>query len=492
MTDLAAIDLGSNSFHMLIARIENGELTVVDRIKEMVSLAGGLDDDNMLHGEVVERALLTLERFSERLRSLDPHNIRAVGTNTMRRAKNGSEFLARAEVALGHRIEVVSGDEEARLIYLGVAHSIEWNEDPRLVVDIGGGSTELIVGEQFNPWLRESKHMGCVAWSRLYFDDGRIDRERFLRAVRGARQEMLSSEKKFRASNFLVAIGASGTIRSVQTIVHENGWSNNVITKEAMDKLADVLIAHGDLDTIELLGLDPDRRPVLAGGFAILYAIFEALGLDQMTVSDGAMREGLLHDLLGRIEHRDVREETIATMMERYNVNIAHATSVEDTAISIYNQIKLSWDLTDQIHEQRLRWACRIHEIGLAISHSQHQKHGSYLVENSDMPGFSRQDQKALWALVRSHRRKFKPHRFDGLGVDQSSVTRIAIVLRLAAMLNRTRQGAPDVIATAGPDTLTLQLPTNYFEGNPLTRDDLETERSYLQNVQVDLEFNDR
>lgn len=492
MTELAAIDLGSNSFHMIIAKLEDGELRVVDRIKEMVRLAAGLDDNAMLAGDPVRKAIETLTRFKERLRPLDPKNIRAVGTNTMRTAKNARDFMIRAEDALGHQIDIVSGDEEARLIYLGVAHSVERNDDPRLVVDIGGGSTEIIVGEQFNPWLRESKYMGCVSWSRRFFPDGLITPERFERATRAARQEMLPSRKQFLNSGFHAAIGASGTIKAVQNIVQMNAWATDFITRDSMDALRDALFEHGDINTIELLGLEPDRQPVFMGGFAILYAVFESLQLNEMTTSEGAMREGILYDLLDRTENRDVREETIAAIMTRYNVDVGQAKAVEDTAISLWNQAKKSWGLDEKIFEQLLRWSSRIHEIGLSIAHSGYHKHGSYLVENSDMPGFSRQDQSALWAMLRSHRRKFKPHRFETFDTAAPALIRATALLRLAALLNRNRDGAPDATIQTKDAEIVLTVPNGYFTDNPLTRDDLETERSYLENVGLKLEFNDR
>ena len=490
-TELAAIDLGSNSFHMIVARLEDGKLVVIDRMKEMVRLAGGLNKDQILEGEQVERAMRTLERFADRLRTIDPSNIRAVGTNTMRRAKNSTEIIRRAEAALNHKIEIVSGNEEARLIYLGVAHSIEWNDDPRLVVDIGGGSTELIVGEQFNPWLRESKYMGCVEWTKKFFSDQKVDADRFARAVRAARQELGSSEKKFRESGFLAAIGASGTIRAVNQICVQNGWSETHITWDALQVLRNTVIAGGDMTDFQLPGMDEDRRPVLVGGLTILYAIFQSLGLQEMTVSDGAMREGLLHDLLGRIEHRDVREQTIERLMMRYNVDRIQAQAVEDAAVNIWQQVKDEWSISSKTHEQLVRWSSRIHEIGLAIAHSGYQKHGSYLVENSDLPGFSKQDQKSLWALVRSHRRKIKPHRFDALGEEGESMIRLAVVLRLAALFNRSRAGAPEISAAASGDVLSIAVPPDYFSKNPLCQDDLETERLLLQNVGISLEFND-
>lgn len=492
---LAAVDLGSNSFHMVIARVNGEELQVIDRIKEMVRLAAGLDHRNRLDPDSRQRALETLRRFGERLRPLPEGGVRVVGTNTLRKARNAHDFLLEAERALGHPVEIISGSEEARLVYLGVAHSVEHLWGQRLVIDIGGGSTEFIVGTDFEPTFRESKYMGCVSYSQRFFGDGKLTAERFERAEIAARQELQSSAARFKHAGWDVALGASGTIRAIRKIIVKNGWGKANITLEGMEKIRDKMVKKGKLKKVSLSGLSDRRRPVFPGGLAILIGAFKSLDIDRMTASDGALREGALYDLLGRIHNRDVREETIDQLAAKYQVDRDHATRVEATAARMLTAVREPWGLGLSVHDVMLRWAARIHELGLAIAHSRYHKHGSYLVENSDMPGFSRQDQKFLWALIRSHRRKFKPHRFDSLPDPFSSTgPRLAVLLRLSVVLNRSRDpdDVPDFELHA-PDTTTLEL--DFAPGalgrNPLTAADLAEEADYLDNAGFELVYGD-
>ena len=470
---LAAIDLGSNSFHMLIARVTgDGQLQVVDRIKDMVRLGGGLDDRDHLEPQAQERAIASLERFGERVRALEPKAVRAVGTNTFRKAKNAREFIARAEQALGHSIEIVDGREEGRLVYLGVAHGIF---DPqarrRLVVDIGGGSTELILGRGFEIDACQSLYMGCVSYSQRFFPNGRMRAQDFERAGLAARQELRALETAYPERGWEVAIGSSGTIKAAQSIVTEEGFGTLGITLEALRELREHMIQLGYVDALDLDGLSKRRTPVFPGGLAILIGVFESLGLEQMIVSNDAMREGVLHDLYGRIHDRDARDATIDSMATRYMTDRAHAARVERTALALLDQVAEPWQMHERIFRTRLRWACQLHEIGLTVSHGRYHKHGSYLVENSDMAGFSRQDQQLLWALIRSHRRRFKPHRFDGLsGALPVKGRRLCALLRLAILLNRSR--ADDAVPESlrlqveGP-TLKLTFPDGWLEGPP-------------------------
>lgn len=493
MTDnvFAAIDLGSNSFHMVIASLENGELKVVDRIKEMVRLADGLDEDEVLSEKVMDKAVGALGRFGERLRNISPKNIRVVGTNTLRKAKNARVFLDRAIEVLGHDIEIVAGREEARLVYLGVAHSLDSGTRQRLVIDIGGGSTELIVGKGFEPVLRESKYMGCVSFTKKYFPGGKITEANFLEAQIAAQQELRSSVSKFTTLGWADAIGASGTIKSTQNILDANGWAHQEITLSGMKSIRAALVFCGSIDNIDVKGLSEDRYPVYCGGLAILISLFESLKIQKMIISDGAMREGILYDLIGRHENRDIRDNTIDAMMERYKVDRDQADRVEKTALRIYEQLKTSWQIEEHRNERILKWTAQIHEIGLSIAHSNFHKHGSYLLENSDLPGFSRQEQKVFWAVVRSHRRRIKPHRFVDLskGFAEAGI-RIAVILRIAVLLNRSREDkTPEIDAISDPTHLKLKFAPEFLNDNPLTLADLKNEKSYLKEVGIRLSF---
>jgi len=397
---LAAVDLGSNSFRLEVARVAGDQLYPLDSLKETVRLAGGLDDDKRLDEATQSRALACLQRFGERLRGLSPEAVRCIGTSTLRIAKNADAFIRKAEAALGHPIEIVAGREEARLIYLGVAHSLPASPDRRLVVDIGGGSTEFIIGHGLKPHERESLHMGCVNFSRRFFADGVIDKAALKAAETTARAEVERIAREFSRSNWQQAIGSSGTARALREILEQNGWSARGITADGLAQLRSQLIKAGHVDELELAGLSRDRRPVIAGGFAIMAGLFAELGIEQMDVAETAMREGILYDLLGRFHEQDMREATVDEFMRRYHIDTQQAARVKHVAHnllaacggSIENDVRF------------LDWAARLHEIGLSVSHSGYHRHSGYILENADMPGFSRTEQARLALLARAQR----------------------------------------------------------------------------------------
>ncbi|MEO6697727.1 MAG: exopolyphosphatase, partial [Gammaproteobacteria bacterium] len=390
---IAAVDLGSNSFHMIIARTHRGKPYTLDRLRETVRLAAGLDKDNRLTAEAQRRALDCLKRFGQRIAAIAPGNLRTVGTNTLRRAHNAKYFLQRAQQALGHPIEIIGGREEARLIYLGVAHSLADGAGKRLVVDIGGGSTELIIGERFEPRHMESLQMGCVTSSLKHFPSGAITPASMQRAEIAAKQELQNLTRHYRSIGWMDCIGSSGTINAIHDIIAANRWSRDGITLSSLKKLRKHLLAAGHVNRLQLPGLRGDRAPVLPGGLAILLAVFESLAIERMHATGGALRDGLLYDLLGRIRHKDIRDHSITRLSMQYHVDTEQAKRVEQTAKRLLKQLP-QWQLDS--YQAMLGWSARLHEIGLAVSHSQYHKHGAYLVEHSDMPGFSRQEQQLL------------------------------------------------------------------------------------------------
>jgi exopolyphosphatase/guanosine-5'-triphosphate,3'-diphosphate pyrophosphatase len=489
---IAAVDLGSNSFHIKVARVVDGQLAVIDRMRDSVRLAAGLNDRKELDDEACERSLETLERFGQRLRDVPSHNVRAVGTNTLRQARRTGSFLANAEAALGHPIEIISGREEARLIYLGVAHSTAQDEGRKLVVDIGGGSTELIIGRQFEPLATESLYMGCVGMSREFFPGGVIDERRMRQAVLVARQELEYVEESYRRMGWDVAIGSSGTIRNIGEVIRNEEWSRKGITGKALSKLRDALIQTGRADKLDLQGLQPQRAPVFAGGVAILAAVFDALEVKRMTVADGALREGLLYDLIGRMDYTDVRGATIDDLCRRYRADEAQSQRVADTAVFLLERVASVWDLSDARYAQLLVWAARLHEIGLDIAHSQYHKHGAYILGNADLPGFSRQEQAEIAALVRVHRRRFATEDFDELPRRQRArLLRLAVLLRIAVALHRGRYDfdLTELAVETGSESLSLQFPPGWVADHPLTEADLSREQAYLKNAGVSLRF---
>ena len=484
MESLAAVDLGSNSFHMVIARVDHGGLQIVDRIREPVRLAVGLQDDGALDAESQDRALKCLTLFGQRLRDFGAEQVRAVGTNTLRKARNSRKLLSQAREALGHQIEIIPGREEARLIYLGVSHGIAGAPARRIVVDIGGGSTEFIVGDAFEPVSVHSMYMGCVGFTKQFFSDGKLTRKRFNKAMLAAGLELQPVEMPLRTAGWERAYGASGTIRSVAAILEGAGWAHGTITADGLAKLEQAMITAGRLDKLELPALDADRRLVLAGGVAILSTVFDQLGIEEMWVSPTALREGLLYDMLGRIQHEDPRDRTIAMLCNRYSIDQGHADRVQATALGLLGQVAQDWDLQSVDAAHALAWAAQLHEIGLAVNYTGHHKHGAYLVDSSDLPGFSRDEQALVAALVRGHRRKLDESFFEALPIElRETAMHLCALLRLAVLLNRNRD--PEVVSlphlSADGNKLKLTFNEQWLDAHPLARADLEREQRLVK-----------
>ena len=490
---VAAVDLGSNSFHMIVCSLTNGNLQTLDRLKEMVRLASGLDKRNYLDADTQERALGCLERFGQRIRDFPQESVRVVGTSTLRQAKNSQQFLEKAEKALNHPIHIISGIEEARLIYQGVAHSLGSNAKLRLVMDIGGGSTEYIIGSGDTPRVKESTPMGCVVVSNAFFYEGKLSRSAFTRATLFAEQQLEPIQKEFQRKNWDEAIGASGSLKAIDKVLKAKNWSNNGITMEGLEYLVAHINQCNHVNELNLPELDPERLPVFPGGVAIIYATFKSLGIEQMTVSDGALREGLIQDLLGRIYDHDIRSATVQALADRYHIDKEHASRVKQTIGYILDQ--LGDDFCGPNHEhvvQFLNWAADLHEIGKDIAHSQYHKHSAYVIENGDFAGFSRQDQILLSTIVRSHRRKFSRLLFNQLpspwNIDAPTLT---MILRLSVLLHRNRQenDKPDFKISLNKLKVRLQFPDHWLAQVPLTHADLIQEADYLRSAGFKLEF---
>ena len=482
---VAAVDLGSNSFHMIVARARSGDVMVLDRLREMVQLAAGLDSSRRLSHDAQLRALDCLRRFGQRVMYMAPERVRAVGTNTFRSAHDAQDFLIRAEAALGHPIETISGIEEARLIYQGVVHGLPSPAGRKLVVDIGGGSTELIAGESFDAVLMESLYLGCVSMSRTYFSDGEITSHRWKRAELAAHQEFESVQARYRDFAWEEALGASGTVRAIQAVVRNAGWSRDGITPEALRRLRDAILKTGTIRKLRFNGLRSARRGVFPGGLVVLMAAFDSLGIEHLRSADGALREGLLYDLLGRIREADVRSQTVASLSDRYHVDRIQADRIRTTALDFLEQAARGWELDFREARLMVSWAAQLHEIGLDIAHHHYHKHGEYIIANSDLLGFSREEQKLLATLVRAHRRKFPVSVFKGLPAQQIlSAKRLAILLRLSALLHRSRVSVPmpEPRLRAEEKRVTLEFPAGWLRLHPLTGADLDEETAYLRS----------
>lgn len=480
---IAAVDLGSNSFHMVVARYSHGQLIILDRLRETVRLAAGLDAQGRIDREMIETALECLQRFGQRLRDMRAESVRAVGTNTLRRARRRGAFLDRARHALGHPIEIISGIEEARLIYLGVAHTTPSEPGRRFVVDVGGGSSELILGEGLETQALESLHMGCLTMSARFFEDGAITEKRMKRARLAARLEIEPVKAFFRNAGWEHAIGTSGTIRAISEVLRARG-GDGTITPAGVEGLIAQLLRAGHLNKVRLPGLSDDRLPVLPGGLAILAEILAAFDIPTMRVADGALREGLLYDLLGRLTDEDARARSVRAMQARYHVDVAQAARVEATALEFLRQTRGQWGIDDGFAELVLSWAARLHEIGLDVSHSHYHRHGAYLLEHADMPGFPQEEQRILAQLVGAHRRKLRLESLEDLNPPWHVKTEYLIVLlRLAVLLHRGRSPAslPSIELRPERRSLELVFPEGWLQEHPLTVADLERESDYLK-----------
>ncbi len=470
---IAAVDLGSNSFRLQVGRVVDDQIYPLDSLKEPVRLASGLSPDKYLNEAAQERAIAALRLFGERLRGFAPDAVRVVATNTLRVAKNAPELLPRLEEALGFPIEIIAGREEARLIYIGAAHSLPPAEHKRLVFDIGGGSTEFIIGRGAEPLLLESLYMGCVSYTVRFFPDGKVDKKRLREAEVAAGKEIQTIAHDYQRLGWNEAVGSSGTARAIADVLELNNLNPGGvagITREGLQKLRAILLKAGSAEAMPLEGLRNDRTPVLSGGIAIMGAIFETLQLEHMTYGDGALRLGVLYDLLGRFHHHDMRDATVASFMRRYQVDLWQAQRVEQTAGEIFSHLDAGGgDSTDRDNaEHFLRWAAKLHEIGISIAHNGYHKHGAYILTFADMPGFSKKDQARLAMLVLGHRGKL-----DKVAVlPKGDVNWLLILsLRLAVLFHRSRsdQGRPPYSIAMGDKGATLELPADWLAANPLT-----------------------
>src|ERR1700723_910733 len=483
---LAAVDLGSNSFHMVVARYSHGQLVILDRLREMVRLAAGMGDSGRLDDTATDRALRCLERFGQRLRAMRADSGRVGGTNALARAQRKRWFLEHARAALGHPIEIISGLEEAPLIYSGVAHTSPMSPDKRLVIDIGGGSTEAVIGEGFNPLLLESLSVGCVGLSASFFDDGRISAKRVERARTAVRLELEPVQEAYRKMGWLQAFGSSGTVRVIGDTLRALNPERPHITLENLNALAERVIAAGHVDELDLPEVDAERAPVFPAGVAILLEIVENFGIDRVREAEGAMREGQLYDLMGRFTNEDARVRSVRAMEKRYHVDEVQAERVEATAVALLEQVESEWGLEDPLAESVLRWAARLHKSGLDIAHSKYQRHSAYLLQHADMPGFPREEQLLLSALVGGHRRQLSFEYLDDLLPPWDRHAEFLIVLlRLAVLLHRGRspQPLPEVHLGVKGRTVNMELPQGWMKEHPLTLEDLEQERVYLKDA---------
>lgn len=480
----AVLDLGSNSFHMLMVKVVGGSVQVIGRVKRKVRLAAGLNDSLVLNKKAMTRGWECLALFAERLQDIPASNIRIVGTATLRLAHNVKVFLAEAEKILGHRIEVISGEEEARLIYLGVAHTSSCNSN-RLVIDIGGASTEVVVGTGFSPVQLASLNMGCVTYLDRYFSDGLLSEENFANAIAAAELEASKIAADFMATGWEIAVGASGTVQAMQEILVAQGL-DEVITLSKLEAIMQQAVACGDASLLNLVGLAQERKQVFPSGLAILIALFRKLHIQGMTLSGGALREGILYGMLPQLQHIDVRNRTMASLMVRYYIDEQHARRVAEMALTLAEQLQPNWNLTKFEGLAMLRAGALLHELGLLIEYKNHHHHGAYIISHTELPGFTRAQQQLVMALVFNHRADIQR---DIIARQTMTSVLLAVrltrVLRLAVILSmrRKHEALPEATLAAQGEVLTLALPKGFLEQHPLMRAELEQEIQYQQQA---------
>jgi exopolyphosphatase / guanosine-5'-triphosphate,3'-diphosphate pyrophosphatase len=478
---LAAIDMGSNSFRLEIARLVRGRYERIDYIKETVRLGAGLDAEGQLGDEAAERGLTTLRRFATRLQGFAPAQVRAVATQTLREAKNRDAYLLRAQAALGFAVEVISGREEARLIYAGVAY-LQPSERTRLVIDIGGRSTEMIVGRGDEPIKAESFAVGSVSLSMRHFADGQLTSEAFRAAQVAAGAELEEALQPFAAANWEEALGSSGTAGAVSQLLVAMGHADGVVTPERLRALIERCIAAGHIDKLDLPGLKGDRKPVIAGGLALLYTFAAQFGIERLLPAKGALRQGVIVELHERLTalrqgnsaapRGDRRDATVRDIQRRFEADTAQAARVRAVALALYRDLAPD----DDNGARELGWAADLHEIGLAISHHDHHRHSAYLVGHLDAPAFSQTEQRQLAAIVLGQRgglRKLEA------SLDDRRLARQVLALRVAVIKCHAR-GTVDARALQlradGKDRARLSFSAEWAAAHPRTLYLLEQE----------------
>lgn len=491
--EFAAIDLGSNSFHMIIARIVNGSIQILSRVKRRVRLAEGLDENCHLNQAAIDRGISCLALFAMRLQGFSPENVKVVGTYTLRKAVNNQDFLAQAKQVFPYQIDIISGQDEARLIYSGVSHT-QPEKERKLVVDIGGGSTEMTIGEGFIPLRAESRDMGCVSFAKRFFPEGELTQARFEQAYQNAMQKIEDLAKAYIELGWQHVLGSSGTIKTVSKVLIANGYRDGLITEARLNMLIERCLVFRSLQEIQLKGLLEERADVLVPGLAILRALFHTFHIQSMRYSDGALREGILYGIEHRFQVNDIRQRTAEALVKQFNIDREQAERVKQTALRLFDQVNL-WKNKAQAQELRaiLSWASILHEVGIAINHNGVHRHSAYIIANRDLPGFDVEQQTLLAILIRYHLKGFKRHDLKSVSRFQyRDILTLLRLFRLAVLLNRSRQ------ATVEPTQLTLSIQnltwhlhfeTDFLSANPLVVADLEDEQKQLQAVNLTLNF---
>ncbi len=487
-TEVAAVDIGSNSIHLIVARQINGTLQPLIAEKQMVRLAAGLKRGK-LNAAAIDRGLHALHALEPVLAGLPAERVRIIATHALRAAKNRDEFIAAAREVLPYPIEVVSGDEEARLIYQGVAHTTP-ADGRRLIIDIGGGSTEFVIGEQFQPLQLSSLSMGSESYRRKYFKHGDITPQQLAKATEAASVELAKMERRFCATGWQHALGTSGSIKVLLRFAAlcEDNFQQQ-LTTATMATLRKVLLAAQHIDNLS--GIDSDRQAQLPAAFAILDAAFNVLGIESLQLNEAALREGVLYELCDQLDERDIRKRTIDSLCLRYSTDSNQSQRVARTIAQLLPQLQLP-KKTHREYALYLNWAAALHEVGLDISHRKLQEHGRYIIANAELPGFSRDQQQILATLVGMQRKSFYRHQLPKLTLlSRPALLQMVLIMRLAVVLNTRRLDRELPPITLSFDTTATQLSfaDQWLDSHPLLAADLEREIAYWRGCGLKLKL---
>ena len=482
---LAALDIGSNSFHFVLARLVDQHLQILHSEKYRVQLAQGLDQQNCLSKDAIKRGVETLEKLATSTQQITQGNFRAVATFTLRQATNASEFLKEAAKVFPFDIEIISGHEEARLIYQGVAFHRQHNEQT-LVIDIGGGSTECIIGQCHDVKRLDSLNIGCVSYQKLFFPDGAISRKRFDQAIRSASHQVDSIIKRFKKCGWQQAIGTSGTIKAIANIINADKEVPHPITLKDVKSLRKQLQSYNHCDDIDLPGLKDSRKAVICSGVAVLLAVMECLEIDALDYCQYALREGVLFEQLESLRDNDVKQRTVNSFTSRFNIDLNQAEVVKTLALEIYQQVAEIWKINTVQYKTLLKFSCDLHELGVDINASGYQKHGQYIIEQADMAGFNREQQRALAWLVGNQRKKITP--FDAnlcYALSAKKLYKLCIILRLSVILNQQRHQGEHYFISVSNDrnSLSLTLDSQWLLERPIIDTELYYEQQVLEKI---------
>lgn len=484
--EYAVIDLGSNSFHLHVVRVLDGESRYLDRYRDAVRLADGLRADGTIDPAKQEQALAVIRRYGERIAGFPAENVRAIGTSAFRHARKATAFVRRAEHALGRPIDIISGREEARLIYLGIITEEQPKANRRFIVDIGGGSSEFIYGEGRKPVCIDSVNIGNISLSRSVFDGRALTDELFRSTASDVSETLRGTDVYRRRGSFQITLGASGTLRLIAELISNLGIGSELITREAFDQLCERFVVRGERKPFLKAGLLEQRLRTFPGALAILAAIFDAFSLKQIEVTRAGVRQGLLHDMLLLPRGEDRKQVTLASLMERHRVDRAQVKRVRSFALSHLDDIRSGLGMPRREAERLLRWAAALHEIGLTINYSGYHKHGAYIVRNSEMAGFTRLERARLAFLILNHRKRIKLEKTDA---NDRAPLPLLFLFRLAWLLHRTRidRDPPVRELAVNRDTFTVVIEPGWLEHHPLVARQLERERERWREVGVEL-----